>query len=102
MNVTSTIITKIADAQSEKAAYNLEYNITDGTLERVQTTVYKVHENGQRSAVGSIIYDRGSVTVNMPFCGEMAGYITDFTGYINTIMTEVTAIAEELDEEKKS
>ena len=39
MKVTNTIITKMAEATSESGKYNLEYNITDGVLERVQITV---------------------------------------------------------------
>lgn len=95
MNVTSTIITKVAEATSENGSYNLEYNIIDGVLDRVQTTVFKPSTTDQRIAVGSIYYDRGSVTINMPFSNEMAKYVADATSQIETILSEVTTIAAE-------
>lgn len=92
MKVTSTIITKVAEATSDNGSYNLEYNIADGVLERVQTTVFKTTEgSSQRVAVGNVYYDRGSVTVNMPFGSDMAKYISDVVGYIETILSEVAA-----------
>ena len=77
MKVTSTIITKVAEATTENGSYNLEYSITDGILERVQTTAFKPSTNEQRIAVGSIYYDRGSVTINMPFSSDMSKYVAD-------------------------
>lgn len=80
----------MAEAVSEHASYEIEYSIMDGTLERVQTTVYKSTSGEQRIAVGSIYYDRGSVTVNMPFCQEMANYVSEVTGYIELILADVS------------
>ena len=40
MKVTSTIITKVAEATTETGSYNLEYSITDVILECVQTTAF--------------------------------------------------------------
>ena len=48
MKVTSTIITKVAEATTENGSYNLEYSITDGVLERVQTTAFKPSTNEHR------------------------------------------------------
>lgn len=94
MKVTSTIITKVAEAVSDNGSYNLEYNIADGVLERVQTTVYKPSDNpAQRVAVGSVYYDRGSVTINMPFNTDMAKYVSDVVGYIGAILNDITAAA---------
>ena len=93
MKVTSTIITKVAEATSENGSYNLEYSIMDGVLERVQTTVFKPTTTEQRVAVGSIYYDRGSVTINMPFNPDMAKYVADATTQIESILSEVATIA---------
>lgn len=89
MKVTSTIITKVAESAGEHGFYHLEYSIADGVLEQIQTTVYKPSEGEQRVAVGSIYYDRGSVTVNMPFSGDMAGYVADFSALAQTILEAV-------------
>ena len=97
MKVTSTIITKVAEATSENGSYNLEYSITDGVLERVQTTVFKPSTTEQRIAVGSIYYDRGSVTINMPFDPDMAKYVADATTQIESILSEVATIAAEVE-----
>lgn len=89
MKITSTILTKMAEAESDNASYFLEYNIKDGILERVQATVYRKSTSEQRVAIGSIYYDRGSVTVNMPFSAEMALYVADFHTYVEDIIGEV-------------
>ena len=95
MKVTSTIITKVAEATTENGSYNLEYSITDGILERVQTTAFKPSTNEQRIAVGSIYYDRGSITINMPFSSDMSKYVADATRQIESILSEVETIAAE-------
>lgn len=91
MKITSTIITRIAEATSDNASYYMEYSITDGMLERVQTTIYEPTEGEQRIAVGNVYYDRGSITANMPFSQKMSDYIKDVTGYIETILADVSA-----------
>ncbi len=94
MKVTSTIITKVAESKTDNGSYHLEYNITDGVLEQVQTTVYKPSESEeQRVAVGSIFYDRGSVTVNMPFSNDIAKYVADFVALTEMILSEVATVA---------
>ena len=95
MKVTSTIITKVAEATTENGSYNLEYSITDGVLERVQTTAFKPSTNDHRIAVGSIYYDHGSVTINMPFGKDIAKYVADAVGQIENILSEVATIAAE-------
>ena len=95
MKVTSTIITKVAEATTVNGSYNLEYSITDGVLERVQTTAFKPSTNEHRIAVGSIYYDRGSVTINMPFGKHIAKYVADAVGQIENILSEVETIAAE-------
>ena len=97
MKVTSTIITKVAETTTENGSYNLEYSITDGILERVQTTAFKPSTNEQRIAVGSIYYDRGSVTINMPFSSDMSKYVADATRQIESILSEVATIAAEVE-----
>lgn len=97
MKVTSTIITKVAESTTENGSYNLEYSITDGILERVQTTAFKPSTNEQRIAVGSIYYDRGSVTINMPFSSDMSKYVADATRQIESILSEVATIAAEVE-----
>ncbi len=94
MKVTSTIITKVAESTTENGSYHLEYHIADGVLEQVQTTVYKPSESeSQRVAVGSIFYDRGSVTVNMPFGSDIAKYVADFVALTEMILSEVATVA---------
>ena len=96
MKVTNTIITKMAEATSESGKYNLEYNITDGVLERVQITVYKnAEEEEQPAAIGSIFYDRGSMTANLPYSSDMAQYLE----CIGTILQEVAAKAAQLSDD---
>ena len=95
MKVTSTIITKVAEATTENGSYNLEYSITDGVLERVQTTAFKPSTNEHCIAVGSIYYDRGNVTINMPFGKDIAKYVADAVGQIENILSEVATIAAE-------
>lgn len=95
MKVTSTIITKVAEAATENGSYNLEYNIIDGVLDRVRTTVFRPSTGEQRIAVGSIFYDRGSVTINMPFGKDIAKYVADAVGQIESILSEVTTIVAE-------
>ena len=97
MKVTSTIITKVAEATTSNGSYNLEYSITDGVLERVQTTAFKPSTNEHRIAIGSIYYDRGSVTINMPFNSDMAKYVADATTQIESILSEVATIAAEVE-----
>lgn len=100
MKVTNTIITKMAEATSESGKYNLEYNITDGVLERVQITVYKnAEEEGQSAAIGSIFYDRGSMTANLPYSSDMAQYLADAAECIGTILQEVAAKAAQLSDD---
>ena len=73
MKVTNTIITKMAEATSESGKYNLEYNITDGVLERVQITVYKNGEEEKKPAeIGSNFYVRGSMTANLTNSSDMS------------------------------
>ena len=84
MKVTNTIITKMAEATSESGKYNLEYNITDGVLERVQITVF---------------YDRGSMTANLPYSSDMAQYLADAAECIGTILQEVAAKAAQLSDD---
>ena len=99
MKVTNTIITKMAEATSENGKYNLEYNITDGVLERVQITVYKnAEEEEQPAAIGSI-YDRGSMTANLPYSSDMAQYLADAAECIGTILQEVAAKAAQLSDD---
>lgn len=69
----------------------------DGVLERVQTTAFKPSTNEQRIAVGSIYYDRGSVTINMPFSSDMSKYVADATRQIESILSEVATIAAEVE-----
>ena len=89
MKVTNTIITKMAEATSESGKYNLEYNITDGVLERVQITVYKnVEEEKQPAAIGSIFYS-----------SDMAQYLADAAECIGTILQEVAAKAAQLSDD---
>jgi glutamine synthetase len=95
MKVTSTIITKVAEATTENGSYNLEYSITDGVLEHIQTTAFKPSTNEHRIAVGSIYYDRGRVTINMPFGKDIAKYVADAVGQIENILSEVATIAAE-------
>lgn len=97
MKVTSTIITKVAETTSKNGSYNLEYSITNGILERVQTTVFKPSASEQRVVVGSIYYDRGNVTVNMPFSADMAKYVADAASQIESILSEVATIAAEVE-----
>ena len=97
MNIKSTTITKVAEATSENGSYHLEFSITNDTLERVQTTVFKPSATEQRIAVGSIYYDRGSVTINMPFSPDMAKYVADATTQIESILSEVATIAAEVE-----
>lgn len=99
MKITNTILTKMAEVQSEHAAYTLEYNITNGLLERIQATMYRLRDTEERDAViGSIYYDRGSVTVNMPFCKEMPRYVADFCGYVDNILGETVKDVQVLSE----
>lgn len=92
MKITNTIITKMAEFNGRSGRYNLEYSITDGMLERVQITVYRSTEaEKQPAAVGSIFYDRGSMTVNLPYSSDMAQYLADAAECIGAILQEVAA-----------
>lgn len=42
MEITSTIVTRTARQQTEKATFAIEYSTVNGTLQRVQFNIYSV------------------------------------------------------------
>lgn len=86
MKVTNTILTKIAETSTENAFYRIEYNITNAELERVQATVCLPGGDSTEAIAGDIYYDRGSVSLSMPFSEKIALYLSDFLGIVGDIL----------------
>lgn len=86
MNVTNITISKIAEDKTNNASYRLEYSIMDGVLGHVQASVSK--PEGEE-VIGSISYEYGNVTANLPFTSEIPLYLTDFYGYVKDILANV-------------
>lgn len=95
MNIIRTTTTKTVQERNERALYNLDYTLTDGTLERVLATIYSPGSDLDSAAaptfIGTITCENGQIFCSLPADAPVAGLMGDFADFLDRIK----AMAEE-------
>ena len=92
MEITSTIVTRTARQQTEKATFAIEYSTVNGTLQRVQFNIYSMASDAAAEEYRGIIYfDGNDFTCNLPFSEEIPYYVGKSIEFIRQIVEECTA-----------
>lgn len=93
MKVIRTTTTKTAQERNENALFNLDYTITDGTLERVLATVYSPESELESEEapvfLGTITYENGQVFCALPGDASITDLMNDFEQFLAQIKTAV-------------
>lgn len=97
MNITSTILTKMAVETTSNANYNIEYTIIDEKLNRVQVSIESLAagENIERPYLGNIYWEHSNLSCNLPVEDSCvtAPYFSDFDMIMNKIKENMIAEA---------
>lgn len=102
MEITSTVITKTAHHISEKGAYNIDYIISNGKLDRVQLSIFQApEEGGEEVYLGAVNYDRGNITCIIPWGEDAARYFETAMEFIAEIIENV-GIDDQPEEQEES
>ena len=94
MNITNTIITRQGETTTANARYQLEYNVTNGILNRISATLSELpsDDNPDGLYIGNIFWENGSVNCSFQMTMKAVKFFEDFENF----MTEIKADAEEL------
>lgn len=95
MNIIKTTLIKTAREQTPTARYDLEYTVTDTTLERVVATLFEVTDTQDPAAgdnfMGTITYEHGNIYCNLPCrVGEVSSLVARFEEYLTQIRAELS------------
>lgn len=95
MDIIRITTTKTAQEHNERALYNLDYTLTDGTLERIVATVYTPESRPDSDTapvfIGTITYENGQVFCSLPREAAIAGLMADFESFLSRIQTDVVS-----------
>ncbi len=94
MKITNTIITRHANGETSNGKYQLEYSITNGTLNRVFANISRLptDENPNETYIGNISYDNGMMNCSLPAEVKTTSYFEDFEGFMVIIKADVQAL----------
>ena len=91
MNIIRTTTTKTVQERNERALYNLDYTLTDGTLERVLATLYSPDSDLDSAAaptfIGTVTYENGQIFCSLPADAPIADLMGDFVDFLDRIKT---------------
>lgn len=94
MKIIRITTTKTAQERTERAFYNLDFTITDGTLERVVATVYTPESRPDSDPapifIGTITYENSQIFCSLPKDASIAGLMGDFENFMVQIQSAVT------------
>lgn len=87
MNITNVTVTKVAEASTENADYQLEYSIVNDALTRVHASIRKKDTDGSGNApqIGIIYMEQGVISCNIPMGEPLAPLFHDFDTMIDEI-----------------
>lgn len=88
------ITTKTAQERNERALYNLDYTLTDGTLERIVATDTPESRPDSDTApvfIGTITYENGQVFCSLPREAAIAGLMADFESFLSRIQADIAS-----------
>ena len=96
MQITNTIITKQATAESSIAKYQFEYTISEGRLTRVFASIFALQpdENQSIAYIGNISCENGMVNCSLPQNAEVVSHLEDFQDSMTRIQADVKASLE--------
>ena len=102
MEITNTVTTKTARHVSDKGAYNIDYTITNGKLDRVQLNIFQMPEEDQEEVyLGTVNYDSGNISCIIPWHEDAAHYFEMATAFIAEIIENV-GLPEQTEEQGES
>lgn len=95
MDIIRITTTKTAQERNERALYNLDYTLTDGTLERIVATVYTPESRPDSDTapvfIGTITYENGQVFCSLPREAAIAELMADFESFLSRIQADVAS-----------
>lgn len=95
MDIIRITTTKTAQERNGRALYNLDYTLTDGTLERIVATVYTPESRPDSDTapvfIGTITYENGQVFCSLPRAAAIAGLMADFESFLSRIPADVAS-----------
>jgi hypothetical protein len=89
MNITNTIITKQATAETVNARYSLEYSVSNGVLTRVSASISETGENQNEIYLGNIFFDNGAINCSLQVHASAAKFFEDFETFLVQIKADV-------------
>lgn len=95
MDIIRITTTKTAQERNERALYNLDYTLTDGSLERIVATVYTPESRPDNDTapvfIGTITYENGQVFCSLPREAAIAELMADFEAFLSRIQADVAS-----------
>ena len=95
MEITSTIITRTACQESDRARFAIEYSTVDNRLQRIQMNIFTPATDAEPEETyrGNAYFDGREFTCNIPFTEDIPYYIEKALEVIRQIMEETSAEA---------
>ena len=95
MDIIRITTTKTAQERNERALYNLDYTLTDGSLERIVATVYTPESRPDSDTapvfIGTITYENGQIYCSLPREAAIAGLMADFEAFLSRIQADIAS-----------
>lgn len=93
MEITSTIVTRMARQQTDKASFGIEYSTVDGSLQHVQLTIYSAEGDAAAGEYcGNVHFNGNDFTCNLAFSEQIPHYVEKSMEFIRQIVEECAAV----------
>lgn len=92
MNILKTTITRSAEETTANGNFKLDYTVSDGVLERISVTIYRLPQQQGMSSeyLGTINYEPSSVNLNFIHPGDgFSSFVEDFERLLGEIRSRV-------------
>lgn len=95
MEITSTIITRMARHETDRARFDIEYSVADDRLQRIQMNIFTpaTETDPEEKYRGNTYFDGREFSCNIPFTEDIPYYIEKALEVIRQITEEMTAEA---------
>lgn len=85
MKINKVIMIKNAEETTQNALYQVEYTVTNGTLDRILATIM---DKESLNYIGSISLENENVSCTIPYVENVPVYFDDFNRIVELIKTE--------------
>lgn len=93
MDIIKTTVTRTAEEKTAHGIFNVEFTVSDDTLERISATIRKADNKGLPGEyLGSAVYEASATNLNLMNTGEaLSALVEDFECLIQTIRNSLSS-----------